>query len=149
MPGIRLSGITVEAKYPCLAKLRCEREQQADLIQATREQSRKQTIALDILRDYNLRPSNLNLPEQFCSAKFNNPEQQKLHNQQIEIVCELADRKSFPRNIIGLQDFSDTVLETVSLAYQANRKELIVIARSFTELAQDFLALGRGLAHGL
>jgi hypothetical protein len=137
-----------EAKFPYLAKLRREREQKENLQRAAREQAHKQAIAIALIRDYNRRPNNLNLPEQFCSAKFNNSEQQNLHNRQIEIVCELADREIFPKNIIGLQDFSDTVLETVSLAYQANRKELIVIAKNFTDLAQDFLALGQGLARG-
>ena len=137
-----------ETKYPYLANLRHAREQQAQLIITTREQARKQLIALDVIRDYNRRPNNLNLPEQFCSAKFNHPEQQWLHNQQIEIVCELADRKIFPKKIVGLQDFSDTVLETVSLAYQANCKNSIKLTKSLTDLAQDFLALGRGLVRG-
>ena len=63
-------------------------------------------------------------------------------------MYELADHELFSRNIIGLQDFSNTVLETVSIAHQANCKNKINIAESFTNLAQDFMALGRGLARG-
>ena len=60
-------------------------------------------------------------------------------------MCELADHKAFPKNTIGLQDFSDTVLEIVTLAHQANCENLIKISKSFTRLAQDFMAFGRGL----
>ncbi len=157
-----------ETKYPYLAKQRYVREQQASLASLARTQARKQVIALDLIREYNFRVNNLHqqinsgnqaqvnrlapyeikLPEQFFNTKFSNSEQQLLHQQQVEIVCELADQELFPKNLMGLQDFSGTVLETVALAYQANRQELIQISKSFTNLAQDFMALGRGLARG-
>ncbi|HLB93724.1 MAG TPA: colicin E3/pyocin S6 family cytotoxin [Candidatus Babeliales bacterium] len=162
---------TQETKYPYLAKQRREREQRADLQRAARAQAAKQMIALKLVRDYNRRLDNLKpasisasqlaqtqlselhqyqfkIPEQFCNAKFNNPEQQWLHTQQLDIVCELADREIFPKNTVGLQDFSDTVLETVSLAHQANCQNLINVTKSLTDLAQDFLALGKGLIQG-
>jgi hypothetical protein len=159
-----------EIKFPYLANLRREREQRENLQRAAREQTHKQAIALELVRDYNHRLNNLpkqvnsnsnqpvqatlpelhkaKISERFCYVKFNNPEQQWLHNQQIDIVCELADRKIFPKNTVGLQDFSDTVLETVALAHQANCKNLIKITKSLTELAQNFLALGKGLVQG-
>jgi hypothetical protein len=149
-----------EIKYPYLADRRQEREQQAQM----REQLRKQAVGLDLIRAYNRRlnrlhqqanssvdtqnivlPYSTKIPEQFFNTKFNNSAQQLLQFEQIDIVCELADRKIFPKNILGLQDFTDTVLETVSLAYQANCQNLINITKSLTELAQNFLALGRGL----
>ena len=151
-----------------MAKQRYVREQQASLASLARTQARKQVIALDLIREYNLRVNNLyqqinsgnqaqvnrlapceiKLPEQFFNTKFSNSEQQLLHQQQVEIVCELADQELFPKNLMGLQDFSGTVLETVALAYQANRQELIQISKSFTNLAQDFMAFGCGLKRG-
>ncbi len=152
--------IAQETKYPYLAKQRHAREQQAGLALQAREQANRQQLALDLVQDYNYKlerknrltnlkvPYEIKLPEQFFNTKFSNSEQQLLHQQQVEIVYELADHELFPRNIMGLQDFSNTVLETVSIAHQANCKNKINIAESFTNLAQDFMALGRGLARG-
>ncbi len=152
--------IAQETKYPYLAKQRHVCEQQAGLALQAREQIQRQQLALDLVQDYNYKlerknrltnlkvPYEIKLPEQFFNTKFSNSEQQLLHQQQVEIVYELADHELFPRNIIGLQDFSNTVLETVSIAHQANCKNKINIAESFTNLAQDFMALGRGLARG-
>jgi hypothetical protein len=148
-----------------LAKIRREREQQAQAQLQAREFFRKQKLASNVIRAYNHRLHNAhkyvgantqartNLPgrhqaemaERCCYAKFNNPEQQWLHSQQLDLICELDDHKAFPKNTIGLQDFSDTVLETVTLAHQANCENLIKISKSFTRLAQDFMAFGRGL----
>jgi hypothetical protein len=153
-----------------LANLRRAREQRENLQRTAQEQACKQAIVLKLVRDYNHRLNNLprqvnsssrqpvqanltefyqaKITEQFCNAKFDNLEQQWLYTQQLDVVCELADRKIFPKNIVGLQDFSDTVLETVALAHQANCKNLINLTKSLNNLAQDFLALGKGLVQG-
>ena len=95
-----------------------------------------------------LPPCDLQIPPDFFRAKFNQRDQQLLHARHFEIINTIADHKIFAPHVIGLQDFSNTVLETIVIAHKANRVNKIEIATAFTDLAHDFTALGRGLIKG-
>ena len=166
-----------EQKYPYLIPRRHKLEHAKHLVREIKaaKNLRLSPAAIKLIHNYNQQLNLLNLPApmdnqgsselefesladsllydlqispDFFQAKFNNSEQQLLHARQLEIINTIADHKIFVPNMIGLQDFSNTVLETVAIAHQANRADKIAIATVFTDLASDFTALGRGLING-